>query len=78
MIEHPQVTANEIVVETEHSRSGRLRQARPAARFGQAPFEIRHGAPALGEHTREVLAELGCRDGEIEDLRSAGVIGGDE
>jgi crotonobetainyl-CoA:carnitine CoA-transferase CaiB-like acyl-CoA transferase len=78
MIEHPQVTANEIVVETEHSRAGRLRQARPAARFGQAPFEIRHGAPALGEHTREVLAELGGRDGEIEDLRSAGVIGGDE
>ena len=37
MIEHPQVVANGIVVETEHPGAGRLRQARPAARFSATP-----------------------------------------
>ena len=58
MIEHPQIVANGIVIETEHPRAGRLRQARPAARFSATPTSVRRGAPALGEHTEEVLAEL--------------------
>jgi crotonobetainyl-CoA:carnitine CoA-transferase CaiB-like acyl-CoA transferase len=71
VIRHPQVAALGVVVETDHSAAGRLRQARQAARFSRTPPEIRHGAPALGEHTREILAELGCSDGEIAGLRSS-------
>ncbi len=37
MIQHPQVVANGIVVETDHPGAGRLRQARPAARFSGTP-----------------------------------------
>ncbi len=59
MIRHPQVEANGIVVETDHPQAGRLRQARPAARFSATPATIRHGGPALGEHTDEILAEIG-------------------
>jgi crotonobetainyl-CoA:carnitine CoA-transferase CaiB-like acyl-CoA transferase len=59
MIDHPQVVANGIVIETEHPGAGRLRQARPAARFSSTPTSVRRGAPALGEHTEEVLAEIG-------------------
>ncbi|MBV9248477.1 MAG: CoA transferase [Acetobacteraceae bacterium] len=61
MIRHPQVEANGIVVETEHSAAGLLRQARPAARFSATQASIRRGAPALGEHTEEILAELNVR-----------------
>ena len=70
VIRHPQVQQLEIVVETEHPAAGRLRQSRPAARFSRTQAGIRHGAPGLGEHTEEVLAELGYSAAEIGALRS--------
>jgi crotonobetainyl-CoA:carnitine CoA-transferase CaiB-like acyl-CoA transferase len=69
VIRHPQVAALGLVVETEHPRAGRLRQTRATARFSQTPPEIRRGAPALGEHTEEVLAELGYTAAAIAALR---------
>jgi formyl-CoA transferase len=48
-----------------------LRQARPAARFSATPAEIRRGAPALGEHTREILEEAGYSAAEIAELGAA-------
>ena len=74
MIRHPQVEASEIIIETEHPNVGNLRQARPAARFEGTPTEIRRGAPLLGEHTDEILTELGMSNGEIASLREQGVI----
>jgi crotonobetainyl-CoA:carnitine CoA-transferase CaiB-like acyl-CoA transferase len=65
MLTNPQVVANGIVVETEHTQAGLLRQARPAARFSETPATIRHGGPALGEHTEQVLAELGYTQADI-------------
>lgn len=70
MIRDPQVRANGIVVETEHAEAGLLRQAQPAARFSVTPATIRHGGPALGEHTEAVLSELGYSAAEIAALRT--------
>ncbi len=71
-IRHPQVVANGIVVETEHPRAGRLRQARSPARFSATPAAHRRGGPGLGEHTREVLSEAGLSGAEIDRLVESG------
>jgi crotonobetainyl-CoA:carnitine CoA-transferase CaiB-like acyl-CoA transferase len=75
VISHPQVIENGTIVEYDHKSAGRLRQARNAARFSGTPAEIRSGAPALGEHTDEILAEAGYSPAEIAALRAEGVLG---
>jgi crotonobetainyl-CoA:carnitine CoA-transferase CaiB-like acyl-CoA transferase len=72
MIRHPQVIANGILVETDHPRAGRLRQAGTPVRFSATPSEHRRGGPELGGHTREVLAEAGYSATEIQALVAAG------
>ena len=73
VIDHPQVVANGIVIETDHPGAGRLRQARPAARFSETPVEFNRGGPTLGEHTEQALAEIGYTPNEIAALMEDGV-----
>ena len=75
VIEDPQVVANDILLEFDHPAAGRLRQTRAPARFSKTPPKVRLGAPRLGEHTDEVLAEHGLTMERIGALRAASVIG---
>lgn len=68
----PQVEHNGIVMEIEHPQAGAVRlMAHPVRYDGKAP-PLRRLPPQLGEHTREVLAEAGYSDGEIEQLLAQG------
>jgi crotonobetainyl-CoA:carnitine CoA-transferase CaiB-like acyl-CoA transferase len=75
VITHPQVAAAEIVIETEHPVAGRLRQARVPARFSGTSPDAPRGAPQLGEHNHEILAELGYDESDIADLADRQIIG---
>lgn len=75
VIRHPQILASDILREHDHPVAGRLRQTRTAARFEGTTPEYRRGAPALGEHTDEILAEAGYAADEIERLRGAKAVG---
>ncbi len=77
VMESRQYAARGYFVEVDHPEAGRLRQARPAARFSETPTGVKRGGPALGEHTREVLAELGYSDDDITRLIAAGGGGGE-
>jgi crotonobetainyl-CoA:carnitine CoA-transferase CaiB-like acyl-CoA transferase len=69
-----QVVHNGTVVEVDHGALGRVRLARSAARFpGDHPPRLPR-APWLGEHTHEVLSELGFDEQRIAALQAQGAI----
>jgi crotonobetainyl-CoA:carnitine CoA-transferase CaiB-like acyl-CoA transferase len=74
VLAHPQIQASGLVGEQDHPSGGRLRQPRPAARFDRTPAAPGRPAPALGQHTDEILAELGLDAGEIQALRREAVV----
>ena len=75
ILTHPQVVANDLLVELEHPSGGPMRQARAAARFERTPTSLRLPAPQLGEHSDEILGELGLAADELEQLHRDGVVG---
>ncbi len=75
MLTNEQIVANRLIVESEHPHAGRTRMTRPAARFAETPAELRLPAPMLGEHTEQVLTEIGLSAVQIADLRAGGVFG---
>ena len=70
----PQVQANGLVAELEHKEVGKLRMVGPLANFSETPLEATP-PPALGQHTEEVLAELGFGDEEVARWRDEGALG---
>jgi crotonobetainyl-CoA:carnitine CoA-transferase CaiB-like acyl-CoA transferase len=76
VISHPQFEANEMIVRVDHPREGQLRLLRTPTRFSKEilPEKLRH-PPILGEHTEEIITELGYSRENIKDLIEAGVVG---
>lgn len=75
LFDDEQIRHNEAILEFDHPTAGRFRQARPAARFDKTPQDPHTRMPPLhGEHTEEILRELGFDDTAIEKLRADEVI----
>jgi formyl-CoA transferase len=68
----PQVVHNEMVVEMHHPDLGPIKSVGIPIKLEGTPGTIRRAPPRLGEHTREVMAELGFTPDEIETLAGAG------
>lgn len=75
VLTNPQVLANGSIGTLDDPRAGRMRMAHAAGRFDGKPMPFRRPAPALGEHTNEILAELGRSTTDIDALRKAGAVG---
>jgi len=67
----PQVRAREMIVEMEHPIMGSVRTLGQPSKFSRSPTGSARPAPWLGQHTREVLAELGLAGPEIDRLADA-------
>ena len=74
VIRNEQVLANNIVEIIDHPIAGKIRQSKIAAKFSLSEKKTNLGAPAHGEHTKEILGELGYSDLEIEDLVQKGLV----
>lgn len=73
--EQPHLRAVDLFQEIDHPTEGKIRQARPSARFSESPAGIRRLPPRLGEHTREILSEAGYSDTEIDTLVERKAVG---
>lgn len=76
LADHPHLAAVGMFQDMDHPTEGRLRYARPAARFAETPASVRTPPPRLGEHTEAVLAEAGYTADETRDLLARGIARG--
>jgi crotonobetainyl-CoA:carnitine CoA-transferase CaiB-like acyl-CoA transferase len=73
-LDHPQALARGMVVEVDHAQAGRTRGLGCPLHFSGTPTVEPQAAPALGEHTREVLREYGYDDPQIDALYASGAV----
>jgi crotonobetainyl-CoA:carnitine CoA-transferase CaiB-like acyl-CoA transferase len=74
MHKDPQTIARKMVVDVNHSRLGPVKTIGLPVKFSKTPGLLENGAPIYGEHTREVLAEYGYENNEIEKLIKKGIV----
>jgi len=78
VVNDPQVRHNGSLVSYRHPTEGEVTTPGFAIRFTRSPSSVRQGAPLAGEHTREILAELGVSEQQVDDLLAAGVVGAEQ
>jgi CoA:oxalate CoA-transferase len=70
----PQILAQEMVMDVQHPGYGVVRMLGFPIKLSETPCRVRRSAPGLGEHSDEILAELGYAASEREVWRRDGVI----
>ncbi len=70
----PQVQARSMMIEIDHPSAGRVKHIGLPVKMSETPGAIRRPAPTLGQHTNEILGELGFGAEEIEQLHISRVV----
>ncbi|HEU4461652.1 MAG TPA: CoA transferase, partial [Solirubrobacterales bacterium] len=68
--------AREMVVELEQPELGKVRQLGNPVKMSRTPADPTRPAPAFGEHSDEVLREVGYSDEEIAAMKESGAVAG--
>jgi formyl-CoA transferase len=71
----PHYVERGMVQEFEHPTAGNVKTLGFASKFSSTPQQIRRPSPLLGEHTEEVLADMGIDAGRLAELRERGAVG---
>lgn len=74
IVDNEQVSAMGFIETLEQPYVGTVRQARPFADFEGTPSGIQGPAPGIGQHTEEILREIGVSETEIAELKAAGCV----
>jgi crotonobetainyl-CoA:carnitine CoA-transferase CaiB-like acyl-CoA transferase len=75
VVREPQVVARDMVVSVEHPLAGTIRMAGLPVKMSETPGAVRTAAPLLGQHSEEILREVGYSSAEIEKLVAGGIVG---
>lgn len=73
-LDDPQITANGLSAELHHPELGLISQTGLLMKFSSTPCRLWCSAPILGQHTRQVLTELGYGADRISELEESGVV----
>jgi crotonobetainyl-CoA:carnitine CoA-transferase CaiB-like acyl-CoA transferase len=71
----PETRERQVVTRVPHQVLGWVPNVRLPIRYSETPLANPRAAPAVGEHTREILLELGYDDEQVRRLRGSGALG---
>jgi len=75
VLQDTQLTAREMIETVEHATAGAVRVLGVPIKLSETPGSVRTAPPALGQHTKQVLAgDCGLSEEEIEELRATRVV----
>lgn len=74
-LDHRQILHREMVVERDHPTMGTVRLLGLPVKLSDTPGDIHRTPPLLGQHTDEVLRDIGFSEAEIQGYRDTGIIG---